>query len=59
MFGLFKSNPKAKLQKQYDKKLTDALHAQRKGDIRGYSMLTLEAQNIWEQIEQLEQQKTA
>jgi hypothetical protein len=58
MFGLFKSDPKAKLRKQYDKKLTDALHAQRKGDIRSYSMLTLEAEKIWEQIESIEDKKS-
>jgi hypothetical protein len=58
MFGLFKSDPKIKLRKQYDKKLTDALHAQRKGDIRSYSMLTLEAEKIWEQIESIDEKKS-
>jgi len=51
MFGLFKSNPTKKLRKAYDQKLTDAMHAQRKGDIRTYSMLTAEAEALWEQIE--------
>lgn len=57
MFGLFKSDPKAKMQKLYDKKLTDALHAQRKGDIRSYSMLTLEAQKIWDEMELIDSKK--
>lgn len=51
MFGLFKIDPVKKLQKIYDRKLTEALTAQRRGDIRGYSMLTAEAQKIWDQIE--------
>ncbi len=57
MFGLFKSNPTKKLRKTYDQKLTQALHAQRKGDIRTYSMLTAEAQEIWDKIEQAEQKQ--
>ena len=56
MFGLFKSDPTKKLRKQYDQKLTDAMHAQRRGDIKSYSMLTAEAEKLWEQIEK--QQKT-
>lgn len=54
MFGLFKPNPTKKLRKTYDQKLTQALHAQRKGDIRAYSMLTAEAQEIWDKIEEAE-----
>jgi len=51
MFGLFKSDPSKKLRKQYDKKLTDAMHAQRRGDIKSYSMLTAEAEKLWSEIE--------
>ncbi len=58
MFGLFKSNPTKKLRKQYDTKLEQALNAQRKGDIKSYSMLTLEAEEIWKHIEKLEAQNT-
>lgn len=57
MFGLFKSNPTKKLRKTYDQKLTQALNAQRKGDIRTYSMLTAEAQEIWDKIEEAEQKQ--
>lgn len=55
MFGLFKSDPSKKLRKQYDAKLTEAMHAQRRGDIKSYSMLTAEAEKLWEQIESLKQ----
>lgn len=54
MFGLFKSDPTKKLRKQYDAKLEQAMLAQRKGDIKTYSMLTSEAEGIWKQIESLE-----
>ena len=54
MFGLFKKDPSKKLRKTYDMKLEQAMHAQRKGDIKTYSMLTAEAESIWEQIEAIE-----
>ncbi len=59
MFGLFKSNPTKKLRKTYDMKLEQAMHAQRKGDIKSYSMLTAEAEAIWTQIQALESDKKA
>jgi len=51
MFGLFKSNPNKKMQKQYDMALEKAMHAQRKGDIRLYAELTSQAENLWKQID--------
>lgn len=57
MFGLFKSNPSKKLRKAYDQKSTDAMLAQRKGDIMTYSTLTAEAEALWEQIEAIEREK--
>jgi hypothetical protein len=54
MFGLFKSNPGKKLRKLYDQKSTDAMLAQRKGDIMTYSTLTAEAEALWEQIQAIE-----
>ena len=54
MFGLFKSDPTKKLRKQYDKLSTDAMLAQRKGDIKTYSLLTAEAEQLWSQIEALQ-----
>ncbi|GAA0855968.1 DUF6435 family protein [Aliiglaciecola litoralis] len=55
MFGLFKSDPIKKLRKQYDQKQTDAMHAQRRGDIKTYSMLTAEAEALWQQIQKREE----
>ncbi|MCC2605751.1 DUF6435 family protein [Planctobacterium marinum] len=53
MFGLFKSDPVKKLRKQYDDKLESAMLAQRRGDIKSYSLLTAEAESLWQQIEKL------
>jgi hypothetical protein len=57
MFGLFKSDPTKKLRKTYDAKLEQAMLAQRKGDIKTYSMLTAEAEALWAQIESLQNDK--
>ncbi|WLD56731.1 DUF6435 family protein [Salinispirillum sp. LH 10-3-1] len=60
MFGLFKQNPTKKLQNAYERKLSEAMQAQRSGDIRQYSLLTEEAEAIFAQInnaEKNEQQK--
>ncbi len=54
MFSLFKSNPTKKLRKQYDIKLEQAMQAQRRGDIKSYSMLTAEAESLWSEIQKLE-----
>ncbi|HAB79944.1 MAG TPA: hypothetical protein DCE62_06635, partial [Glaciecola sp.] len=51
MFGLFSRDPSKKMRTKYDKLLEDAMHAQRRGDIKSYSMLTAEAEALWEQIE--------
>lgn len=53
MFGLFKRNPKKKMRKEYDALLEKAMYAQRNGDIRTYSMLTAEAESLWDEIEKL------
>lgn len=54
MFSIFKKNPLKKLTQQYNAKLEQAMHAQRKGDIRSYSLLTAEAEQIENQIKVLE-----
>ncbi|HAQ49060.1 MAG: DUF6435 family protein [Glaciecola sp.] len=56
MFGLFSRDPSKKMRTKYDKLLEDAMHAQRRGDIKSYSMLTAEAEALWEQIEKLQQE---
>lgn len=58
MFGFLKSSPLKKMKKQYDQKLEQAMLAQRKGDIRSYSMLTAEAEALWREIETLEKNET-
>ena len=50
MFSIFKKDPIKKLDKLYESKLEEAMHAQRKGDIRSYSMITDEAEKIKAQI---------
>lgn len=54
MFSFFKKDPTKKLRKNHELKLEEALNAQRNGNIRGYSMLTLEADQLWAEIEKLE-----
>lgn len=54
MFNFLKPNPSKKLTKQYNLKLEEAMHAQRRGDMRSYAMLTAEAENIATQIKSLE-----
>lgn len=51
MFSFFKKDPLKELNKQYLQKLEEAMHAQRNGDIRSYSMLTSEAEDILKKIE--------
>ena len=57
MFSLFKRSPTKKLRKQYDCLLEKAMLAQRKGDIKSYSMLTQDAEKLWQQIEAIEQKQ--
>jgi hypothetical protein len=54
MFSIFKSDPLKKLNKRYEAKLEQAMHAQRNGDIKGYAMITAEAEKIAVEIEALE-----
>lgn len=50
MFGLFKNDPVKKLRKKHSQLQEQAMIAQRNGDIRKYSMLSLEAENLWNEI---------
>ena len=54
MFSWFKKDPAKKLQTAYQTKLTEAMHAQRNGDIRSYSSLTQEASLIKEELDALQ-----
>ncbi|QBF84643.1 Lacal_2735 family protein [Shewanella maritima] len=57
MFSFLKPDPVKKLEKQLDLILEQAMNAQRKGDIRQYSQLTLDADNLDKQIQKLKQNK--
>ncbi|TNC81109.1 MAG: hypothetical protein C9356_10970 [Oleiphilus sp.] len=54
MLSLFKADPKKKLHKQYEQKLEQAMHAQRRGDIKSYSFLMNDADKLWQEISKLE-----
>ena len=54
MFGLFKSNPTKKIRKQYDSLLEKAMHAQRNGDIKTYSLLSAQSEQLSKEIEKLQ-----
>jgi hypothetical protein len=54
MFSIFKTDPIKKLNKAYEAKLEQAMHAQRNGDIKSYSMITAEAELIANKIQELE-----
>lgn len=55
MFSIFKSNPVKKLDKRYRVMLERAMQAQRNGDIKEYSKLTFEADQIHKQIQELKE----
>ncbi|MFT7405307.1 DUF6435 family protein [Zhongshania sp.] len=46
MFSFLKKDPIKKLNKLYLQKLEEAMYAQRNGDIRSYSSITSEAEDI-------------
>ena len=54
MFGLFKSDPRKKLDQEYKTLLEQAMQAQRSGDIRKYSELTEQAEAKRKEIELLD-----
>jgi len=53
MFQLFKADPQKKIQKAYEEKVTQAMHAQRNGNIRLYSQLQEEAEALYAQLKAL------
>lgn len=54
MLGFLKSDPRKKLQKEYESKLEKALHAQRNGDLRSHGTLMEEAEKIYAEIKTLD-----
>ena len=59
MFGLFKKSPAVKLKQEHKGLLTKAFEAQRNGDIRQYSLLTAEAEELRKRIVSLEKDAAA
>ena len=53
MFSLFKSNTTVKLENQYRQLLQQGMEAQRSGDIRLYSELSKQADDVLKQIDAL------
>ena len=53
MFGLFKTDPRKKLDQEYKTLLEQAMQAQRSGDIRKYSELTELAEAKKVELDQL------
>lgn len=56
MFGLFKSDPVKKLQKEYSKKMEKARDVQRSGDLKLYARLMEENEKLAQKIEELSKQ---
>ena len=57
MFSFFKNNSVKKLKKRHSMICEQAMQAQRRGDIKTYSLLTAEAEEIFEQIKTLNTQQ--
>ncbi len=57
MFSFFKKDPTKKLNDLYERKLEEAMLAQRNGDIRSYALITSEAEGIRERIKTIEAQQ--
>ena len=55
MFGLFKRDPVKKFNKLLLAKQEQAMLAQRRGDIRSFSKLSAEAEEILKQIKEIEE----
>jgi len=57
MFGLFRKDPVKSKKAKYARLLEEARDLQRNGDIQGFAEKTAEAEELWQTIEELEQQK--
>ncbi|WP_415904039.1 DUF6435 family protein [Neptuniibacter sp. QD48_55] len=58
MFSFLKQNPEKRLKKEYNAKLEQAMNAQRCGDIEKYSFLTREAEELYEKLKQVQEEKS-
>lgn len=59
MFGFLKSDPVAKLKKQYAAKMEQARDIQRTGDVVAASAIVAEAEEIGKKIDELEKKQQA
>ncbi|MDG1048794.1 MAG: DUF6435 family protein [Planctomycetota bacterium] len=59
MFGFKKRDPAAKLRRDYESLMAEAVDLQRRGDIKGFAEKTREAADVEGQITQLEASKPA
>lgn len=59
MFGFLKANPEKKLQAKYERLLEQGMQFQRKGDIKSYSMITAEAEEVLAELEALRAKSSA
>lgn len=59
MFGLFKKDPVKQLKKEYVALTEQAMQAQRRGDIEGYSELATKADKLYQELQSLERQQQA
>ena len=53
MFGLFKSDPVKKLQKQYERLSEQAMGAQRSGNMERFAQLTSQAEAVGKELDAL------
>lgn len=57
MFGLFKKDPVKQLEKKYYAMLEKARDIQRSGDIKAYSKIMAESEELWAKIEEMRGKK--
>lgn len=50
MFGLFRSDPSKKLEKQIEKKRAQSVHIQRSGDLRAYAAMIAEIETMEDEL---------
>jgi hypothetical protein len=53
MFGFFKKNPTAALEKQHKKMMEEAMAVQRSGDLKAYAVKIVEAEKLMDKIVEL------
>lgn len=53
MFGFFKKDPIAKLEKEYSVLMEKAKDVQRSGDLKAYAKMIEESEELWKKMEAL------